>query len=382
MVDSNLKHTAINLPNLTPLRAFAAIAVVYFHFNEIFVQFVSPEKTMLLRKCYLMVDLFFIMSGFIMLHVYGESFSKALHWESFRKFIKARFARLYPLHLFTLTIAVLMFYLSNAPVIPIEARINNPMAIPTHLLLLQSFGFHDIFTWNVPSWSISAEWWAYMVFPFLALLLARNKRIGIILITLLIITIYFSILYLVPKTNVFVPTLPNLNHDLDVTFDYGYLRGLAGFMTGMIAYTMYQNKTIIRFLAKDIVCFIVIVVLLILMHFGLNDLIYIPLFLLLVLCFSKNESIIHKICNLKPLQYIGDISYSIYMIHTFIIFSFGPFIIQKMGYTFSGQAMPKMPFYSGILASTLLLFVVIIVSSITYFLIERPCRNWINKKFK
>ena len=182
---SNLKHSAVNLPNLTPLRGFAALLVVYFHFNEIAVQFVKPEQTMFLRKCYLMVDLFFIMSGFIMLHVYGESFSKSLSGKNFGAFMKARFARLYPLHLFTLLAAIILFYVSTAPVDAISARVFNPMAIPTNLLLLHSCGFHDIFTWNVPSWSISAEWWAYMVFPFLALLLSKNKRIGLFVISFL-----------------------------------------------------------------------------------------------------------------------------------------------------------------------------------------------------
>ena len=377
---SNIKHSAINLPNLTPLRGFAAMAVVIFHFNEIVVQFVSQEQSMLLRKCYLMVDLFFIMSGFIMLHVYGESFSKSLSGKNFGTFIKARFARLYPLHLFTLLAAIILFYLSTAPVDAVLARINNPMAIPTNLLMLHSCGIHDIFTWNVPSWSISAEWWAYMVFPLLALLLSKNKRVGLFVIGFVAVALYFSIVFVLPRTNPFAPNIPNLNHDLDVTFDFGYLRGLAGFMMGMLVYVGYQNKKISQLFSKDIVSLCCILVLLVLMHFGLNDLFNIPLFMILVLCFSANEGFIAKICSKKSLQYLGDISYSIYMVHALLLFYIGDNFLKILGITFKDNEAHQVPFFSGLLASILFLLVVIIVSSITYYLIEKPCRRWLNKK--
>ncbi len=51
-----------------------------------------------------MVDLFFIMSGFIIYHVYGEFFNRNIHTATFNKYIRARLARVYPLHIFTLII--------------------------------------------------------------------------------------------------------------------------------------------------------------------------------------------------------------------------------------------------------------------------------------
>ena len=375
---SSIKHNVINLPNLTPLRAIAAMAVVVFHFNEISIVFVTQQQSMLLRKCYMMVDLFFIMSGFIMLHVYGESFSKAVNWKSFAKFIKARFARLYPLHFFLLLVLVILYFPPSADN-PILTRINSFGAIISNLLLIQSFGLHDIFTWNVPSWSISAEWWAYMVFPFLAVLLARKKRIAIILIPLLAVGIYVSILYLLPRTNPFAPDIPYLDHDLDVTFDYGFLRGLAGFMMGMMTYIAYQNKRVYQFFSKDIICLVCIVVLIIAMHFGLLDLVYIPLFMLLVLCFSANENYLAKICESRSLQYLGDISYSIYMVHFFLLFTVGGYMVKKL--LPIENEHEKVSFLTGFSISLLFLGFVIIVSSITYYLIEKPCRRWLNKKF-
>lgn len=376
----NLKNGVENIPNLTPLRGFAAMAVVLFHFNEILVLFVTQEQTMLLRKCYLMVDLFFIMSGFIMLHVYGASFTNSIQKNTFWAFIKARFARLYPLHVFTLVASVVLFYTVSNATDPISSRIFNPNAIVTNLLMLHACGIHDIFTWNVPAWSISAEWWAYMLFPFLALLLAKNKRLGTIIIGVMVVILYCAIVYFLPRINPFVPTIPNLNHDLDVTYDYGYLRGIAGFMMGMLTYVAYSKEKIVHLFTGDTIALVTILVLLVSMHFGWNDLVYIPLFVFLVLCFSSNEGKLALLCAQKPLQYLGDISYSIYMVHGLMLFFAGDFYLKLVGITFKEGEMRQIPFLSGLWSSLLFLGLVIGISSITYYGIEKPCRKWLNRK--
>jgi len=371
-----MKSQATYIPNLTPLRGIAALMVAVYHFEELGARFLNPQHSMLIRKSYLMVDLFFVMSGFVMLHVYGESFSKALHWNVFKQFIIARFARLYPLHLFTLLLAVGFFYASNSP----ADAISNPAAIPTHLLLLQSFGIHHIFTWNVPSWSISAEWWAYMVFPLLVLLLGKNKIFTIVFMLFLSAGFYVSILYFLPRVNPFVPAMP-IPHDLNVTYDFGFLRGLAGFMAGMVTYTFYQLKSVRLFFSTDFSAIIYTLLLLAALHFGINDILYIPLFMALVLAIAANQQTIHKICMVKPLQYIGDISYSIYLVHCNLIFLIIVPIFQKMGFAYKGPGSLQMPFWTGLAICSVFLVSVIALSSITYYLIEKPCRKWINKNF-
>jgi hypothetical protein len=132
----NMKSSIGYISNLTPLRGFAALMVVIYHFEEIAGRFVSAGDSMLIRKSYLMVDLFFIMSGFIIFHVYSKEFRAKSQRNSFSKFLVARFARIYPLHFFMLLICVLI--IAMAGVTPVF----NPAAIPTHILLLQSFGIH------------------------------------------------------------------------------------------------------------------------------------------------------------------------------------------------------------------------------------------------
>src|ERR1700722_6044334 len=193
------------LSNLTPLRGLAALLVAIFHFEMAIARFIPATKTMFFEKCYLMVDLFFVMSGFIILHVYGESFRGAVTGSSLRKFVVARFARIYPLHFFSLALLViLVIALSPAGTYP--NAIENPAAIATNVFLLQSFYIHNIFTWNIPSWSISAEWAAYMLFPLLALFIDKKKALSVILLSILVVASYYSIMYLLPRKNPLYPS--------------------------------------------------------------------------------------------------------------------------------------------------------------------------------
>jgi len=102
-------------PIFTAIRGIAALLVVVFHFEILLVQFVPPQQSMFFRKCYLMVDLFFILSGFIIYHVYGRAFARSIGRTSLRKFWVARIAHVYPLHLFALLVIILTVVFSDQP---------------------------------------------------------------------------------------------------------------------------------------------------------------------------------------------------------------------------------------------------------------------------
>jgi peptidoglycan/LPS O-acetylase OafA/YrhL len=368
-----MKPATVYISNLTPLRGFAALMVVVFHFEELLGRFVNAGDSMFIRKSYLMVDLFFIMSGFIIFHVYNKDFQSNIDKHSFGKFLRARFARIYPLHFFMLLISIVIIFITGInPVF-------NPAAIPTHLFLLQSFGIHKIFTLNVPSWSISAEWWAYMIFPVIVVCLYKRKWLTIGCSGILIVAAYSSIMYLLPRTNPFNPSVP-VPHNLDSTFDYGFLRGLAGFLTGVILYTFYQLHHIKNIFKKDILSLLSFIAVIAAMHFGINDGLHIPLFALLILSFASNSGYVTKLCNNRVLQYLGDISYSIYMTQLIILF-FVPIIIEASGITIPKIADKTFAFSTGILYCLFILVLSVVFSSLTYYKIEVPLRQWINKKW-
>ena len=364
------------LSNLTPLRGIAALWVFVYHFEGVLVHFIPPGSTQLVAKGYLMVDLFFIMSGFIMCHVYQRSFEAGLTARNFKRFIVARFARVYPLHLFVLIILIVW-------VAWIGVRgfnmIYDPAAIPTNLLLIHSFGIHKVFTWNVPSWSISAEWWAYMVFPFLVFSLYRKTKPVASLLLFFVFISYIALMFWLPRKDPFNPAAI-VSHNLDITFDYGFLRGLAGFVTGMLLYKMYDMGLFRKIFQKDWMALLVALTTLFFLHVGINDGFYMILFVLVIYTFACNNEMLYKICNNRLAQYLGKISYSIYLANILILFPYLAGFIKLPGVQYT-NAGATTGFLVGVGYCLLNMFILIGLSSLTYYGVEKPCRKYINAKW-
>jgi len=368
-----IKHH-LYLHNLTPLRGLAAIWVAVFHFKGSILIFSYISWTRAMDKGYMMVDLFFIMSGFIIRHVYGESFSRQLTWANLKKFFVARAARIYPLHLFTLLCLVAVVWWQGDWNI-----VNDPAAIPTHLLLLHSFGIQKIYTWNRHSWSLSAEWAAYVVFPVLALFLGRKVRLAYLVLPLCIIMSYISLLYWLPPAG-FGNRTRLLLHELDVTYDYGFLRGIAGFTLGMLLYKAYSNEKIRLFFSRDSAALTFILLTVFFMHEEVNDLLLIFSFTGLVFSFAANCACLHRVCSFRATQFIGKVSYSIYLIQGLVTMLFMA-CLQLPGIR---QVVP--PIYTASLLPAslyMLAYLTFLVglSAITYYGLENPCRNFINRTF-
>jgi peptidoglycan/LPS O-acetylase OafA/YrhL len=160
---------ARRIPSLDGLRGIAAIAVMLYHFNVFFL----PQAHLFdilpfLSWAYLGVDLFFLLSGFVMAHVYGRLL--ASNWRAHSvQFAIARFARIYPLFALTTLAMLIVFVLSDLPL--------TGVSFSGHSLALQPFllqQWHDG-SWNYPSWSISTEAEAYVFFVFSAGLLVTGK---------------------------------------------------------------------------------------------------------------------------------------------------------------------------------------------------------------
>ncbi|MBS1916550.1 MAG: acyltransferase [Bacteroidetes bacterium] len=373
-----MPHKTQYLSNLTPLRGIAALLVAIFHFEMAIARFVPAQQTMFFEKSYLMVDLFFIMSGFIIFHVYRESFLDAIKKENLKKFIVARFARIYPLHIFSLLLLVILVIVFS-PAGTYPNRIEDPAAILTNVFLLQSYYIHNIFTWNIPAWSISAEWISYMLFPLLVLFISKKKRLSVVVLIVLVITAYLSIMFLLPRKNPMNPAIP-VPHNINTTYDYGFLRGIAGFITGMIMYILYQSSTAKKIFQKDVTVLFSLILLVLAMHFAVSDGYCIILFAAIVIAFACNGGYLHKICNNRILQYLGLISYSIYLMQIFLQepFSKG---LRLSGVIGLGRGKQNIAFFPGLMYCIIYLLLLVAISSLTYYCIEQPCRKFINRKW-
>src|SRR5665647_781341 len=147
------------LVSITSLRGLAAILVILLHFN-IFCAALAPWDSPFdhfIQKGYLWVDFFFLLSGFIMMHVYAKSFESGIR-NNFKNFMFSRFARIYPLHLFSLLsmVAFYFWYRANFILYPSDyAGTFNVGHIWAQLLLVHSMGIYKNLSWDSASWSIS-----------------------------------------------------------------------------------------------------------------------------------------------------------------------------------------------------------------------------------
>ena len=150
-------HSRPEVQTLTVVRAFAATWVVIHHFGH----HVTPSfASTFLVSGTLAVDLFFGLSGFIMVYVYRD---RARFWP----FLIRRFARLYPVHLVTLAGVIAMTLVARFLGLPTDDPLD-PAEIGMNLLMIHGWGTVSVLHLNPPSWSISAEFSAYLAFPFLA----------------------------------------------------------------------------------------------------------------------------------------------------------------------------------------------------------------------
>jgi peptidoglycan/LPS O-acetylase OafA/YrhL len=147
--------------SLTGLRFVLAAWIAYFHVGHMF----DPEglgALPALKVGMARVDVFFVLSGFVLTHVY---WARTKGRFDFADFFIARVARLYPLHLAAL--ALMALYVLAGVVLgrAEEAAQYTPMGLLGNLLMLQAWGWPGAPQWNFPAWTLSAEFAGYLVFP-------------------------------------------------------------------------------------------------------------------------------------------------------------------------------------------------------------------------
>lgn len=162
----------LDLKPLTTLRIFAALWVVLADYWGDRLG-AGPAPLVVSNGVY-GVELFFVLSGFILSHVYLESFGERRF--SYRGFLWARLARIYPLHLATLAAVGSMGLAALAAGIVMRHPVLYWPALVPNLLLVNAWGFTRDAGWNHPAWSISAEWFAYLLFPLFAAAAWRLRR--------------------------------------------------------------------------------------------------------------------------------------------------------------------------------------------------------------
>lgn len=298
------------LPTLTGLRGIAALMVLLYHIRSAMGGFLPDRAIAVLAQGYLAVDLFFILSGFVLWWTYGAEFRD----EGIRaapRFVVRRFARIFPLHLAILS-AMLLF----AVALLVSGR--DPGAhysfaqLPAHYLLVQNWGFGNGLTWNDPAWSISTEWAAYLLLAITGGWLAR-LRIGAWRFPLLVLGVSAGLGWWFAAAG-----RTSIGNDIPVT---GLLRCLAEFGIGILLCQWWTAQRERRHAAAIIygTAFGLLGAGALLLIAVRSQPAAIPLIMTAVVIFALQASVTPRpFLSGRVAQWLGDISYAVYLSHFFL----------------------------------------------------------------
>ncbi len=332
-----------------------------YHYDKIFLP-TSIYHQFIIRESICFVDFFFVLSGFIIATKYEGIQSN----QDFCNYLKKRLIRLYPLLLYTTTVYLFVQLVANflfPTMLTSKESLSTLLFAYIDTMTFQNSTqiFNSLYTSNVgnmgmnfPSWSISAEMIIYVLFGWIILISNKNKiyrtwTFVIILFTAVGFSIYKQRFYF--------------------TDDFGYIRGIISFILGYFVWYLSSktNKW------NPQLEWLIPILLLIVFYF-LNKqsgptkemfaLATTPLlFALSILIINKSNGLLSKLLSIKPLQFLGKLSYSIYLNHILIITIVPHFMFKIVG-------VSKTPIIQiWVLLSTII--TLISYSYITYELIEK-----------
>ena len=292
------------------------------------------------------VDIFFVLSGFILTYIYGQVFANSFDGHALRSFAVARFARLYPLHFVTLFVMLGVYAIAvQVGVEPRETSGYTWEGVILGLLLVQKWV--GVVAPNQSSWSISVELANYLMFPLLVLANPfRSSR-------------YWPAIAIVAGGIL-----------LELIAIHPVLRGMVEFVMGSAAYvqsTRFDPRGLSRLAG------LIFVLPFVLFYFADREMAGLAAFCFaatMVLLCNADESFtsFRRLCSLKLLVFVGDISYSMYLLQ-WCVWVGWKHVLAKL------PIFAEHPYLMVACAAASL----ILVSIPSYFIIEVPSRRFLRR---
>jgi peptidoglycan/LPS O-acetylase OafA/YrhL len=304
---------------LAGARALPPLLLVLYHYHEGHGYQHFRWFDVFVAKGYLWVEFFFALSAFVLIHTYGGRAKEFWHRRTHLEFLKARLSRLYPLHLATLLIMLVMIiglralasaggYVSIYDVPGYHPYADLPSFIG-NLFLVQAWHLFPSLTWNGVAWFVSVLFFLMLIFPLFVWISERG-----VLWAPVLIAGGFTILYALTST---------VGHGLDITYDFGLIRGFADFSIGVGLAMLYRAAKqrgvdgvselwITLFQFAVVAAFLYAVY-----HTGWShtprDLWLVPPMMALIFCFALDRGLVAKLFQTKVLHRLGEWSFAIYM---------------------------------------------------------------------
>jgi peptidoglycan/LPS O-acetylase OafA/YrhL len=351
---------------LTGLRGTAACFVMLYHYSAGRILY-GPARPILLHG-YLAVDLFFVLSGFVMALNYGSAFARGFSSRAFLVFLHKRFGRVYPLYIVvTLAMAALAYTGSIGHGPPSTGT------LLSNVLLIQAWGFADSI--GGPSWSISTEFAAYLLFPvLLAAVQGRRWAPSCIAAIACVAVLAFVASRTSTELNQISDGVAQRNGPLDAVGTgtlYPLLRCLAGFMLGLLAFRIAQTEAAWRLLGRRYAGDVVMAAVVVLMAVPGSDVALVVLFVPLIAALAAENSLTARLLRGPVVHWLGAISYSIYLMHLLVSDLLEKSVLAKLNALHVPHAFS--------IAPVLVVVPTIVFSAASYYFIEEPARDLTRK---
>jgi len=337
------------IETLTALRGVVALWVVLYHYRQ---YSFSVPLAGLWKYGYLAVDVFFILSGFVMVYVYGEAFLKKKF--SYREFLVKRFARIYPVHFVTMAVMAGLYLVSGMAGLNVDPE--NLKGLWINIFLLQGWGLQEQLTLNYPSWSISAAAFAYLLFPVFAAAVLIPRRDLVFSLAMLFAVFWVFGFNLVNGYSLFGAQL------LKLTWDFSVLRIVPEFLLGAALAVRVS-----RLRWNGLVLFVPAILL-------QAAALYIDAPLLFVALVPMLIAGLYLTTWRVPrwLVYLGTISYSLYMVHAVV----EKIVFKVFGLVFHWDkgSFPVAVIFVGAL-------IAVGAAHLLYRFVEHPCRDRVLQMF-
>ena len=350
---------AAQIAPLTSLRAFAALIVVAYHTKRQFGPGLILERhTALFSKGYLGVDFFFVLSGFIIAYVYRDEL-RSFALTPYLRFLANRIARLWPLH--AATIALSASYLVVVRGEPSLATPGEPApeaaelaaALVANLTLTHNWWGDWSAYWNPPAWSVSCEWFAYLLFPAV---LAVSPLGGAIRPLAALGALALLLWASAPWT-----ILGGIG--------FGLPRIALEFAMGVQLYRLHEAMGPPEGRIGDVLATATAAALLVALHFShhVADALLAAGFAALILFAARARGPFAAALSAPWLVHLGEISYAAYMSHWLI----GRLIWPDLAARFGLEALPAP-------AAWIVMFAAVgLLSALLHAGVERPGRRWL-----
>jgi peptidoglycan/LPS O-acetylase OafA/YrhL len=340
---------------LTGIRGIAALYVVVYHLNG----FGAPASMRigglmrpLVDHGYLAVDLFFVLSGYVMALSYGEMV-RVWDGRSYVRFLIRRIARVYPLYiLITLSAAVLIAIgVSHEPMpdLGIEVFWN--------ALMVQGWGFgHSL---DAPAWSVSTEWAAYLLFPLLAtatLFGPRHSAVAAAAISCVTVTI----LAIFPFGS---------EGPLDIWGPgTAVARCVAEFSLGLISFRLSHHPRVRAWASHPASAGSLTAAIVLLLMIPRSDLAVAALLPPFILTLGVGRGPVQAVLASRPAVLAGELSYAIYLMHARFV---------RFRDVLEARLAPLLGSLAPVITVVVVYAALLLTAWLAYRYIEKPARGWV-----